>query len=66
VNKAQLDGPRQVDLYASHEPIHVRQVSGFFSQLRLAIRWGGFALLLALPWLSWNGEPLLRLDLPAR
>lgn len=66
MSKAPLDGPRQVDLYASHEPIHVRQVSGFFSQLRLAIRWGGFALLLALPWLSWNGEPLLRLDLPAR
>ncbi len=66
MSKMQLDGPRQVDLYASHDAIHARQVPGFFSHLRLAIRWGGFAALLLLPWLSWNGDPLLRLDLPAR
>ncbi|HHZ88838.1 MAG TPA: cytochrome c oxidase accessory protein CcoG [Chromatiales bacterium] len=53
-------------LYATAEKIYPRQVHGLFAKLRVS----GITLLLTifygLPWLSWNGQQMLLLDLPAR
>ena len=57
-------GPR--DLYQRREKIFTRFVGGFFQRLRFFTGWPLLAGYFLLPWLSWDGRPLLLFDLPAR
>ena len=53
-------------LYAKHQKVYPRQVSGIFQVLRLS----GVAALMGiyylLPWLQWDGRQAMLLDLPER
>ncbi len=53
-------------LYASAEKIYPRKVKGRYAQLRRIAAFVLLGLFYLLPWLSWNGQPLVLFDLPAR
>jgi cytochrome c oxidase accessory protein FixG len=57
-------GPR--DLYQRREKIFTRFVGGFFQRLRFFTGWPLLTGYFLLPWINWNGRPLLLFDLPAR
>lgn len=53
-------------LYAAHEKVYPREVSGRFARWRVIAMialLGGFYLM---PWMRWNGHQALLFDLPAR
>ena len=53
-------------LYASAEKIYPRKVKGRYARLRRIAAFVLLGLFYLLPWLSWNGQPLVLFDLPAR
>lgn len=55
-----------VSMYASAPKIQARSVKGRFNNLRLLAMVVLLGLFYVLPWLSWNGTPLVLFDLPAR
>ncbi|HEY2978589.1 MAG TPA: cytochrome c oxidase accessory protein CcoG [Burkholderiaceae bacterium] len=55
-----------VSLYEKHKKIYPRSVHGWFASWRWAMVWLTQAAFYGLPWLSWNGRPLLLFDLAAR
>ena len=55
-----------VSLYAAHQKIYARAVSGWFSAWRWALVWGTQILFYGLPWLQWNDRQAVLFDLGAR
>ena len=53
-------------LYAKAEKIYPRQVHGLFARLRVLGVLGLLGIYYILPWLRWDGQQALLLDLPAR
>jgi cytochrome c oxidase accessory protein FixG len=53
-------------LYAAHEKIFAREVSGRFANLRIASVIALLGIFYGLPWLRWNGRQAVLFDLPAR
>ena len=53
-------------LYAAHEKIYAREVSGRFARLRSASVILLLGIFYGLPWLQWNGRQAMLFDLPAR
>ena len=54
------------DLYVSPDKIYPRQINGFFSRLRVFTVILLLGLYYIFPWILWNGEQAILLDLPAR
>ncbi len=55
-----------VRLYESAAKIHARSVKGRYARLRVIAVWCLLGLFYLLPWLSFDGRPLVLFDLPAR
>jgi len=53
-------------LYAKAPTVYVRKSSGFFANLRLLSSWLLLGLYYGFPWINWNGNQAVLLDLPAR
>jgi cytochrome c oxidase accessory protein FixG len=56
----------EVLLYQSAARIQSRQAKGIFANLRVIAMLALLGLYYLLPWLSWNGRPLVHFDLPNR
>jgi len=54
------------ELYAAHQKVYAREVSGRFNRLRVAAVWALLGLFYGLPWLQWNERQAVLFDLPAR
>ncbi len=46
--------------------IYAREVKGFFTRRRHAVAWFFLFLYLGVPWLRWEGVPLVQVDVFAR
>ena len=55
-----------VEIYRKREKIYPREVHGVFARLRVAAVLVLLGLYYVIPWLRWNGQPLVLFDLPAR
>ena len=53
-------------LYASHQKVYAREVSGRFARLRIVSVVVLLGLFYGLPWVHWNGRQAVLFDLPAR
>jgi len=53
-------------LYAAHEKVYPREVSGRYAQLRTLAAWVLLGLFYSVAWLRWNGRQAVLFDLPAR
>ncbi|MBL8333627.1 MAG: cytochrome c oxidase accessory protein CcoG, partial [Rubrivivax sp.] len=60
------DTANTVSLYQGRIKIQPRAVSGWFAAWRWTLVWLTQALFYGLPWLHWNGTPLMLFDLDAR
>ncbi len=58
--------PELVSLYAAHQKIYPRSVSGFFSRLRWATVFLTQLVFYGLPWLDWGQRQAVLFDLGAR
>lgn len=63
MNKPQHDN---AELYAKHEKVYPRAVSGLFARLRVAGVLSLLGLYYGLPWLRWDDRQAVLFDLPAR
>ncbi|MFP5305400.1 MAG: cytochrome c oxidase accessory protein CcoG [Gammaproteobacteria bacterium] len=55
-----------ISFYQSAAKIYPREVQGRYARLRLVAMLALLGLYYVVPWLSWNGVPLVLFDLPAR
>jgi len=55
-----------LSLYGKSEKIYPREVHGAFAQFRVLAAVGLLGIFYGLPWLQWNGNQSVLLDLPAR
>ena len=55
-----------VTFYQSAEKIYARGVRGRYARLRVLAAVALLGIFYLLPWLSWQGQPLVLFDLPAR
>jgi cytochrome c oxidase accessory protein FixG len=55
-----------VSLYQKQAKIYPRAVSGWFAGWRWSMVWATQLVFYGLPWLHWNGQPLMLFDLDAR
>jgi cytochrome c oxidase accessory protein FixG len=55
-----------VALYQKQAKIYPRAVSGWFAAWRWSLVWLTQLIFYGLPWLQWNGRPLMLFDLDAR
>jgi polyferredoxin len=53
-------------LYAAHQKIYPREVTGRFNNLRIAAVISLLGLFYVIPWLQWDGHQAVLFDLPAR
>lgn len=60
------DGVAELDLYQKREKVYTRKIKGFYQRLRLLTGWPLLLGYFLLPWLSWNNQPAVLFDLPAR
>ncbi len=58
--------PELVALYQKQAKIYPRAVSGWFAAWRWSLVWLTQLIFYGLPWLQWNGRPLMLFDLDAR
>ena len=58
--------PELVSLYQKQAKIYPRAVSGWFATWRWTFVWLTQLVFYGLPWLQWNGQPLVLFDLDAR
>ncbi len=58
--------PELVSMYQAEAKIYPRAVSGWFATWRWTLVWLTQLIFYGLPWLSWNGQPLMLFDLDAR
>jgi len=56
----------QQSLYAAHQKVYPREVTGRFARLRLIAMIALLGLFYSMPWARWNGHQALLFDLPAR
>jgi cytochrome c oxidase accessory protein FixG len=56
---------RYVDGYVGGT-VYTRRIRGYFQRLRRKVAWPLMVLFFAMPWLSWNGQPLMLFDLSAQ
>ncbi|MBU0501077.1 MAG: cytochrome c oxidase accessory protein CcoG [Gammaproteobacteria bacterium] len=63
---AKTDVELEQELYKKRENIYVREVHGKWAFLRNLAGAILLGIYYGLPWLSWNGQPLVLFDLPAR
>ena len=54
------------DLYAKPEKIYPRQVNGIFAKFRILSVFILLGIYYGVPWITWNGNQAVLLDLPAR
>ncbi len=66
MSKADKTVKRTRDLYQKAEKIYPRQVHGIFARLRVISVWLLLGFFYLGPWISWNGQQAILLDLPAR
>lgn len=66
VTPRQDDGKNQNPFAKKHVKIQPKWIEGRFQQLRDLTVLATMGIYLITPWLSWNGQPLVRFDLPAR
>ena len=62
----EVGGDIEQSLYAVHEKIYPRAVSGIFSHWRIALVVITQVLFYGLPWVSWNDRQAVLFDLGAR
>lgn len=60
------DGVAELDLYQKREKIYTRKIKGFYQRVRLYTGWPLLLGYFLLPWLTWNNQPAVLFDLPAR
>ncbi|MCB1805629.1 MAG: 4Fe-4S binding protein, partial [Candidatus Competibacteraceae bacterium] len=65
-DRNQPDAEVQNFLYQKRQKIYPREVHGLFARLRIIAVLALLGLYYGLPWLSWNGQQAVLLDLPAR
>ena len=53
-------------LYEKHRKVYPREVHGLFATARVTAALSLLGIFYGLPWLQWNGKPLVLFDLPAR
>ena len=58
--------PEFVSLYQKQAKVYPRAVSGWFATWRWTLVWATQLVFYGLPWLQWNGRPLMLFDLEAR
>jgi cytochrome c oxidase accessory protein FixG len=56
----------QESLYAAHQKVYPREVSGRFNRLRTLAVVALLGLFYVMPWVRWDGHQALLFDLPAR
>lgn len=54
---APVSVPVEQGLYAKHQKVHPRRVTGTFRRLKTRVLWGLMALFLITPWLRWDRGP---------
>ena len=59
-------GVEVVSLYAKHNKVYPREVTGRFASLRKLASFVLLGTYYGLPWLQWNGRQAVLFDLPAR
>jgi cytochrome c oxidase accessory protein FixG len=64
--KVELEKAAEESLYAKHEKVYSRKVSGYFNNLRVLAALVLLGLFYGLPWLQWDGRQAVLFDLPAR
>jgi len=62
----QPDKEIQQFLYQKRQKVYPREVHGIFARLRMIAVFMLLGLYYGLPWVSWNGQQAVLLDLPAR
>ncbi|MGE0350330.1 cytochrome c oxidase accessory protein CcoG [Hydrogenophaga sp.] len=63
---AAADDEAVVSLYAAHEKIQPRSVSGLFARWRWIMVWATQLVFYGLPWLQWHARQAVLFDLEAR
>ena len=56
----------QTSLYAAHQKVYPREVSGRFARLRILAVVTLLGLFYGMPWVRWDGRQAVLFDLPAR
>jgi cytochrome c oxidase accessory protein FixG len=56
----------EIDLYQKREKIYTRKIEGFFQRIRLYTGWPLLIGYFLLPFIEWQGRPIVLFDLPAR
>ena len=60
------EAPAAPVLYAAHQKVYAREVTGRYTRLRNASVIVLLGLFYGLPWLHWNGRQAILFDMPAR
>ncbi|WP_286270922.1 cytochrome c oxidase accessory protein CcoG [Thalassotalea hakodatensis] len=63
VKNIKVERPDPVQEYKPRDQIYVRKVTGFFQQLRQKMNFFFLGLFAVLPWLTYNGEQAILLDI---
>ncbi|GHF99607.1 cytochrome c oxidase accessory protein CcoG [Thalassotalea marina] len=63
VKNIKIEKPNPVEQYKPRDQIYVRKVTGFFQQLRQKMNFFFLALFALLPWLTYNGNQAILLDI---
>lgn len=63
VKNIKIERPKTVEQYKPRDQIYVRKVTGFFQQLRQKMNFFFLFLFAALPWLTYNGNQAILLDI---
>jgi len=63
---ADISAPAETALYAAHQKVYSREVSGRFARLRLLAVFGLLGLFYGASWLRWDGRQAVLWDLPGR
>jgi cytochrome c oxidase accessory protein FixG len=58
--------PVSDSLYAAHQKVYPREVTGRFNNLRIAAVIALLGLFYVMPWVQWDGHQAVLFDLPAR
>lgn len=57
---------QEIDLYQRREKIYTRKIEGFFQRVRLLTGWPLLLGYFLVPWIYWDGQPIVLFDLPER
>lgn len=63
VKNIKIEQPKPVEHYQPRDQIYVRKVTGFFQQLRQKMNFFFLALFAVLPWITYNGNQAILLDI---